>query len=181
MHYITNYSTPSISDTTTLTRFLWSEEVGVHGSLTVGKMYPFRTIWVENTPYSLFKLTTQYCLKNRQCFTVRQPDGSYRLREGLYLPVEICEALLDCCSEDKICIDDYFAKIFSDTKRTRLSTVSLHNSVITDDGFNSLVVHSLRKISLINCNNITESSLESLNCYSDNLVSLYVEKFRQNH
>jgi len=134
-----------------------------------------RTIWVENTPPSLFKLSIQFCIQHKPLFADLNATGEFKLKEGLYFPVEICEALFDTCNDENLPVEDNFINIFGDTGSTRLNQISLKDSCLTDQGFNNIAVHNLKKIFLHNCYNLTTTSLEYINEHSDNLVSLHVE------
>ena len=134
-----------------------------------------RTVWVDNTPSSLLKITIQYCLQHKDVFTDTLPCGSLRLKEGLCLPGEICEAFFDVCADDAVIIDDKFSNIFADCQNTRISHLTVSNSSISDQGFKLLAGHNLKKVVLNNCSNLTTRSLESINDYSDNLLSLQVD------
>ena len=134
-----------------------------------------RTIWVENTPPSLFKLSIQFCIQHKPLFADLNATGEFKLKEGLYFPVEICEALFDTCNDENLPVEDNFINIFGDTGSTRLNQISLKDSCLTDQGFNNVAVHNLKKIFLHNCYNLTTTSLEYINEHSDNLVSLHVE------
>ena len=135
------------------------------------------TVWSENSPETLLKLATRHCLHHREVFTTMLPNGSYQLRAGLYLPVEICESLFHICEQEHYGrnIDDNFTNIFSDTQNTRLSQVSLEGSQLSDHGMNCLLGHSLRKISINNCDRLTTKTLENINENSDNLICLNIE------
>ena len=114
-----------------------------------------RTVWVDNTPSSLLKLTIQYCLRHKDVFTDTLPCGSLRLKEGLCLPGEICEAFFDVCADDEVIIDDKFSNIFADCQYTRISHLTVSNSSISDQGFKLLAAHNLKKVVLNNCSNLT--------------------------
>ena len=134
-----------------------------------------RSIWVDNSPESLFKLSAKFCLSNPDILSETTTEGRRRLRDGLYLPVEISEALFQICQEESI-IDNSFCSIFDDTGRTKLSQLIIHNGVsLTNPYFQDLLRHNLKKISLNNCRHLNNTSLESINEFSDNLLSLFVD------
>ena len=137
-----------------------------------------KTVWKENSPETLFTLATRLCLHHKEVFTNKLPCGSYQLRPGLYLPVEICESLFQICEEENYGrnVDDNFTNIFGDSQNTRLGEVSLDGSGLSDQGMRCLLGHALRKISINNCDQLTTRSLENINENSDNLICLNVEK-----
>jgi len=134
-----------------------------------------KTIWVKNSPSTLLKLAMQYCLYHKEVFTDTLPCGSFKLKDGLYLPVEICELLFNICIEENIIIDDNFTNIFADNQSTRLSHLTLNKSRLTDQGLRCLAIHNLKKIYINNCPNLSTRGLENINDNSDNLISLHVE------
>ena len=134
-----------------------------------------RTIWMPNSPESLMKLATRYCIKHKEVFTEQAPCGSLKLLNGLHLPLEICESLFQICHEEHINIDDNFANIFADTQNTKLRQLTVSDSSITDNGMRCLLAHNLQKISITNCGNLTPRTWEFINESSDNLISISVD------
>jgi len=134
-----------------------------------------KTIWGENSPESLLKLTTRFCIEHNEVFTEKLVCGSRKLLEGLYLPWEICEALFEICSENHIDIDDNFTNIFADFQNSKLRQLTISNSSVTDNGMRCLLGHNLKKISINNCVKLTTKTLEFINECSDNLLSLSLD------
>ena len=155
------------------------DRAGLSRLISVKKMTSVKkTVWKENSPETLFTLATRLCLHHKEVFTNKLPCGSYQLRPGLYLPVEICESLFQICEEENYGrnVDDNFTNIFGDSQNTRLGEVSLDGSGLSDQGMRCLLGHALRKISINNCDQLTTRSLENINENSDNLICLNVEK-----
>jgi len=134
-----------------------------------------KTIWVENSPESLLKLATRYCIKNKEVFTEQLPCGSLKLLDSLYLPLEICESLFQICHEEHIDIDDNFTNIFADSQNSKLRQLTICNASVSDNGMRCLLAHSLKKISVTNCVKLTTQTLEFINECSDNLISISVD------
>ena len=134
-----------------------------------------KSIWVENTPPSLLNLSIEHCLRHLDVITDSLPSGARKLKEGLYLPLEISEAFLRVALEENIKIDDKFTHIFLDNQSSRISQITIRNSPVSDEGFLNFVIHNLKKIYIDSCQNLTTKSLESINDHSDNLLSLHVE------
>ena len=63
---------------------------------------------------------------------------------------------------------------FSDPEKSRIKSVDLSGSSLTDQGFQALAGHNLRVLNVNNCRFLTTESLESLNKNSEALVDLYV-------
>ena len=131
-----------------------------------------KTIWEPNSPESLLKLTTRYCLKHKEVFAEQLPCGSLRLLDGLYLPLEICESLLQICREEHINIDDNFTNIFADTQNSKLRQLTVSDSSVTDNGIRCLLSHNLQKISITSRDHLTPRTVEFINENSDNLISI---------
>ena len=138
-----------------------------------------RTVWAENSPETLLKLTTRFCLKQPRVFTDQLPCGSLKLKDGLYLPLEISEALFTVCQEERIDIDDNFTNIFADFLYTRLGHLAISNCSLSDQGMRCLLGHGLKVISINNCLKLSTNSLEFINDNSDSLMSLHVENCYQ--
>ena len=138
-----------------------------------------RTIWVPNSPESLLKLATRYCVKHKETFTEQLPCGSLKLIDGQYLPFEICESLFQICHEEHITIDDKFINIFADSQNSKLRQLTISDSSATDEGMRCLLTHNLQKISITNCVHLTTQTLEFLNECSENLISLSVDNTSQ--
>jgi len=139
-----------------------------------------RDIWRPNTPDSLLTLATRFCVHHKGVFTralppsPSLPPGSLALQEGLHLPVELCEQLLLACQQEGGLLDDATAHIFSDLQNCRVRQVHLADSAVTDLGLRSLLAHSPRSVHLTNCERLGGATLETLNEFSDNLVSLAI-------
>ena len=135
-----------------------------------------QTVWVENSPESLLKLTSRFCLKQLRVFTDKFPCGSLNPMDGLCLPQEIFETMFTVCREEGIDIDDNFIDILRDFGvSTRLEHLALRKCSLSDQGMRSLLGHGLRVISIHKCQWLSTNSLELINDSSSNLVSLHVD------
>ena len=134
-----------------------------------------RTIWMPNSPESLLKLASRYCIKHKEVFTEQTPRGSLKLLNGLHLPLEICESLFQICHEEHINIDDNFTNIFADTQNSKLRQLTLSDSSVTDNGIRCLLSHNLQKISITSCDHLTPRTVEFINENSDNLISISID------
>lgn len=134
-----------------------------------------KTIWVPNSPETLLKLATRYCISHKEVFTEQLPCGSLKLLDGLYLPLEICESLFQICHEEHIDIDDNFTNIFADSQNSKLRQLTISDASVSDNGMRCLLAHNLKKISITNCVHLTTQSLEFINECSDNLISISVD------
>ena len=98
----------------------------------------------------------------------------FKLHKGLRLPVEISEKLFSTLHEEGLDLEDDFALAFSDPTVSRIRSVDLSGSSITDRGLKCLLAHKLRVLNINNCRHLTIDSLEALNRESDSLVDLTV-------
>uniref|UniRef100_A0A0K8TN85 Protein zer-1 homolog n=1 Tax=Tabanus bromius TaxID=304241 RepID=A0A0K8TN85_TABBR len=128
----------------------------------------------EDLP-SLLELVYNYILNNIN--VVCDDNGSsehLELREGIVIPSEICDKLLE--HQQKIVNrkvdDDEFVNIFRDVQRTRLKYVHLRNSNITNAGLKILLQHKLKSLSLWYCDKLTIHSRHALEKYGTCLRSL---------
>ena len=144
------------------------------------------TVWEENSPERLFILAAKCVLANAQVLfriiTDEEEVSLYKHRasfdqihEGLVLPSEVCDHLLQTMISEGLDVDDRVAKAFGDPCRTRLRRLDLRNSNLTNHGFSLFAKHKLRELRLYNCLYLTDDILTDLNDHSDNLVELTVE------
>ena len=98
-----------------------------------------------------------------------------QIHDGLVLPSEVCDHLLQTMISEGLDVDDRVAKAFGDPFKTRLRRLELRNSNLTNHGFHQLAKHKFRELRLFNCLHLTEDILLDLNDYSDNLVELTID------
>nr|CAD7454216.1 unnamed protein product [Timema tahoe] len=135
-------------------------------------MLPFPAI-VNGAPESLLDLCFKYVVQNLDTICSVDPfTRDYHLKEGLALPSEICERLIEIYQKCGNSVDDRFVNIFSNSHTTRLKRVRLRNSSITDDGLRVLLNHNLVELNISNCSEITEKSLQNINDRGDSIASL---------
>lgn len=103
------------------------------------------------------------------------PEELNQIHDGIVLPSEICDYLLQTMVNVGLDIDDNVAKAFSDPRRSKLRRLEIRDSKITNDGFSMIAHHNLRELRLCNCENLTDDILTDLNNHSDNLVELSIE------
>ncbi|KAJ9584522.1 hypothetical protein L9F63_021132 [Diploptera punctata] len=138
-------------------------------------MLPFLTACKDSAPETLLELCLKYVVDNLDTICSVDPfSNDYKLKEGLALPSEICEKILQVYQQGGHVLDDRFVNIFENPHTTRLQRVNLRNSSITDDGLCSLLKHKLIELDIANCSNITEGSLVHINESGDNLLSLII-------
>ncbi|XP_050315743.1 protein zer-1 homolog isoform X2 [Anthonomus grandis grandis] len=101
-------------------------------------------------------------------------SGYLKLKDGICLPVEICEKLLAVHSHSLCNIDSNFINIFKDTKNTRLKRVCIKNSNIFDHDLEVLLSHHLLELELIQNNKLTHNAIKHFNNYGSSLISLSI-------
>lgn len=114
----------------------------------------------------------EYIVNNINTITTIDPTSRWRiLKDDVILPAEICEKFLNTYQRNNR-INDNIANLFRDRYRTRLDSVKLRNSRITDEGFKFLMEHKPYEVELVQCEYLTQASLDTINSNSENLVSL---------
>lgn len=128
----------------------------------------------ENSPDSLYEQCLKYIIKNLHTITTCDPDSSRRwlkLKDGISLPRELCETFLQMYQKTE-CVNDNIANLFNDKSVTKLKTINLRNSRITDDGMRTLMQHKPETVVLAHCEYLSHHTLNHINENSENLKSL---------
>lgn len=105
---------------------------------------PFKSILVDNTPYSLQDI----CLQSLGKY-LNSANLLLGARDGLSLPTELCERLLQYQIQEDRDLDAQFVSIFEDTSCTRLKRVSLRLCTLKEPEAEILFRHELRELELI--------------------------------
>jgi hypothetical protein len=138
-------------------------------------MLPYLTVGKDGAPETLLELCLKYVADHLDTICSIDPfTKDYKLKNGLTLPVEICEKLLHVYQRGGNILDDRFLNIFQNPQTARLQRVHLRNSSITDDGLCALLNQKLIELVIDNCFNITESSLVHINGSGTSLLSLVI-------
>ncbi|XP_076263362.1 protein zer-1 homolog [Rhynchophorus ferrugineus] len=101
-------------------------------------------------------------------------SGYLKLKDGISLPVEICERLLDVRFRSLCNVDSNFINIFKDTKNTRLKRVRLRKSNIQDHDLEVLLSHQLLELDLGQSPELTHNSVKLITAFGSSLLSLSV-------
>ena len=89
------------------------------------------------------------------------------------LPGQIYENILETLNDEGFELNDSVIAAFGDRTTSRLRSVQLRNSSITDFGLRKLLNHKIRSLDVSGCNRLTEKSLETINKHSgDTLLEL---------
>ncbi|CAH1786643.1 unnamed protein product [Owenia fusiformis] len=145
-----------------------------------------------NQPDSLWDISLLYCVRNLQTFCVQelavtnndQTVYNWKLREGLTLPLEVCESLLTAFlanhyrEPDEPDYYDYklnsFLHIFQDTLRTRLKRVNLSRMQVVDTALEWILSHKLTELDISDNSALRNLSMHCINTYGDNLTKLNI-------
>lgn len=126
----------------------------------------------DSTPDSLLNLCMDYIVANLNIITKLDTTSRWRkLKDDIILPVEICEKFLQAYQK-KNRVNDNIANLFRDRSRTRLHAVRLRNSRITDEGLRFFMEHKPHEVELVQCEYLSQASIDIINNNSDNLISL---------
>ncbi|XP_050360474.1 protein zer-1 homolog isoform X2 [Nymphalis io] len=126
----------------------------------------------DSTPDSLLNICMDYIVANLNIITKLDPTSRWRkLKDDIILPAELCEKFLQTYQK-KNRVNDNIANLFRDRSRTRLDRVKLRNARITDEGLRCFVEHKPYQVELIQCEYLSQASLDLINSNSDNLVCL---------
>lgn len=138
-------------------------------------MFPINPGGDENEPESLLYHCLKFVAKNLEVICYSNPETKgYELINGVALPREICEKLLQIYQQNGYILDDQFVKIFGNPAVTSLKNVRLRNSNISDEGLIILLKHRLVELELNKCSKITVKAFSELNKYGDRLQSLVI-------
>ncbi|XP_046386506.1 protein zer-1 homolog [Ischnura elegans] len=138
-------------------------------------MLSFQEVSKDSAPESLLDLCSKYVVSHLDTICFEDPESKgRRLKDGLTLPSEICEKLLEVYQQTGHSLEDKFVKIFENKQATRLRRVRLRNAKITDYGLCILLHHRLIELDLCNCIFITKRSLAFINEFGDSLLSLVI-------
>lgn len=126
----------------------------------------------DSSPDTLLDICMDYIVNNLNTITKLDPTSRWRkLKDDVILPAEICEKFLQAYQRSNR-VSDNIANLFRDRLCTRLDTVKLRNSRITDEGLRYLLEHKPYEVELVQCEYLSQASLDVINSNSQNLVSL---------
>ncbi|XP_075228919.1 protein zer-1 homolog [Lycorma delicatula] len=138
-------------------------------------MFPINPGDDENEPESLLYHCLKFVARNLEVICYSNPHTKgYELINGLALPREICEKLLQIYQQNGYVLNDQFVRIFGNPAVTSLKAVQLRNSSISNEGLAILLKHRLTELEINKCNKITEEAFTKLNEYGDRLQSLVI-------
>lgn len=126
----------------------------------------------DSSPDPLLDICMDYIVANLNTITTLDPTSRWRkLKDDIILPAELCEKFIQTYQK-KNRVNDNIANLFRDRTRTRLDNVRLRNSRITDEGLRCFMVHKPYKVELVQCEYLSQASLDIINVNSDKLTSL---------
>lgn len=99
--------------------------------------------------------------------------------ENIFLPEDVCEALICKKLKTGSCDDDFIATFFADVHTSRMTKAHLSCATITDAGVEMISRHFLREVDVSKCVTLSERSIQSLLKCKDSLISLNLSYCRQ--
>ncbi|XP_046330242.1 protein zer-1 homolog isoform X1 [Haliotis rufescens] len=138
--------------------------------------------WPRNMPASLEDLCVQYCVEHLETFTHHTTTTDHTTKctlfPGVSLPKTICDKIFDFYMEhvDHVhCNADGFLNIFSNTRGTQLSRVTLANSNVTDCGLGLVKDQPIAELDLSCCTRLSSDCIPFINAMGKTLRSLRLE------
>lgn len=131
----------------------------------------FSVIKSETEPDTLANISLECICKNLPDI-FHQDEFGFCLDPGMVLPKEICESLVEVYQRTGCSINDKFANLFDNKRRTSLQKVTIWNSSITNEGLKKILQYNLRELDLAYCKNLTFTSFDLINEYGKNMKSL---------
>lgn len=99
--------------------------------------------------------------------------------KNIFLPEDICEALICKKLKTGSCDDGFIATFFSDVHTCRMTKAHLSNSTITDTGLEMICCHPLREVDVSKCSELSAKSVKSLIKCKNTLISLNIAHCRE--
>lgn len=128
----------------------------------------------DNTPDTLYDICMEYIVLNLNTITTKESLIRWRkLKDDVILPKEICERFLASFQNGNI-VNDNVANLFRDRRRTRLEILKLRNARITDESLKVFLEHKPSVVELVQCEYLSQASLDTINANSKNLKSLKI-------
>lgn len=106
---------------------------------------PFKSVLKENSPDSLQDICLQLVIK---LVNKPSPNPYLGIKDGLSLPTELCERLLQYQVQEECHLDTRFVSIFEDTGCTRLKRLSLKWCSLKGTEAEILFRHELKELEL---------------------------------
>ena len=127
----------------------------------------------QTGPESLADMCYRTISDNLDIISVQDGQGDRTLREGLRLPSEICDRLIEFVQRSSVSkANDAFFAIFMLTNDARLKRVKIGSSLITDLAIMRIMRPEVTHLELNDCRKLSGISLEHINTRSKNLYSL---------
>ena len=117
---------------------------------------------------SLFNLCVKLCADDLStfCFLDKESD-LYFCHEGIQLPADVSEALMERCMEKDI-LNEALLHAFSDPNKTKVRRLDVSKCSITDRTLRWFLPHGLSELDISNCNqSLTTESLAYINQHGD--------------
>ncbi|KAG5869508.1 hypothetical protein JTB14_008059 [Gonioctena quinquepunctata] len=126
-------------------------------------------------PESLLDICFGYINKHLETICkFDSPTGDLNLMNGLALPVEICERLLDVRCNSLTPVNSNFINIFRNTECTRLKRVRLRKSNIQDQDLEILLKHKLLELDISQSPDLSSNCIRYITEHGSSLLSLSI-------
>lgn len=129
----------------------------------------------STAPEKLLDICFEYVNKHLETICRYDPvSDNLQLMEGVALPVELCERLLNVRSNSFTIINSSFINIFRNTDCTRLKRVRLRKSDIQDDDLEILLKHRLTELDISYSPSLTTNCIGYITEYGSSLLTLSI-------
>lgn len=142
------------------------------------KMDEMADSWEPNNPETLYRLCVQFCVVKIEIIANCDCEAADCLsrRDGVSLPLQVCEDLLNAYRESEAVVDDRFVHIFDDPVNMPLRRINVSGTDITELGLKVLMAHKPMELNINGCHSLSWSagSLDIINVYGSNLTTLHL-------
>ncbi|XP_067645920.1 protein zer-1 homolog isoform X1 [Eurosta solidaginis] len=131
--------------------------------------------YLDEDPMTLQDIIYKYICENLDVISFEDDDMGGRMRhlnEGIVLPNDICDRLLEAYQRFRRHLSDEVINLFQDTTRTSLKIVHLRNSNLSNEGLELLMRHKLYSLTIWYCKQINVHAARLLTQHGEGLRSL---------
>ncbi len=124
---------------------------------------------------SLRSVCLEYCADHPEVYSQQDPiTGLYTIRQGVHIPVQICDALLKNRKKEGQ-LTKAFLHIFSDRSKTALESVDLsYSRTLDDESVKWVTQHNLSELNMLGLN-ISFDAMKNLTENCTNLRTLHLD------
>lgn len=111
------------------------------------------------------------------CLESETEIPKFVLRSSVFLPSQLCDAILAEFSQQRIELTNSVLHMFTNRENCLVRNLDIHDSTVSDRYLLMLMKHKPAHLNVFNCPLLTSQSLLSINMYGENLVSLKLGTF----